>query len=81
MTYKGTVKNGVVVLEGPRTPPEGTPVSVRVLKPSARAAPQPRKRAKTLYEVLKPYIGMGKGLPPDASRNVEHYLYGAPKQK
>jgi hypothetical protein len=81
MTYRGKVKNGVVVLEGPGLLPEGAPVSVRVLKaPPQRTAAGP-KRKNTLYEGLKPFIGMGKGLPPDASRNVDHYLYGTPKRK
>lgn len=78
MTYKGTVKNGMVVLEGPGSLPEGTSVSVRPLKTAAAAK---KRRTRTLYDGLKPFIGMARGLPPDASMNVEHYLYGAPKQK
>ena len=81
MTYRGKVKNGVVVLEGPHVPPEGSPVSVRVLKSPARPAARGRKRELTLYDGLKPFIGMAKGLPADASLNVDHYLYGAPKRK
>ena len=34
----------------------------------------------SLYERLKPVIGAAKGLPPDASVNVDHYLYGHPKK-
>jgi hypothetical protein len=78
MTFKGTVKNGMVVLERPGSLPEGTPVAVRPLK---TAAGMKKKRTRTLYDVLKPYIGMGKGLPRDGSRNIDHYLYGAPKQE
>jgi hypothetical protein len=73
--------NGVVVLEGPQLPAEGTPVTVNVLKPRARRPPKGRRRAATLYDGLKPFIGMAAHLPPDASQNVEHYLYGAPKQE
>ncbi len=81
MTYRGKVKNGVVVLEGPRLPPEGSPVSVRVLKAPARRPTRARAAVPTLYEGLKPFIGMANGLPADASLNVDHYLYGAPKRK
>jgi hypothetical protein len=81
MTYRGKVTNGVVVLDGPRRPPEGTPVSVHVLKPTTRRGASARKQAPTLYDGLKPFIGMAKGLPADASLNVDHYLYGAPKRK
>ena len=78
MTVKGTVKNGNVILDRPGCLLDGTPVSVRLLKASAATSKQ---RMRTLYEGLKPFIGMANGLPPDASMNVEHYLYGGPKQK
>jgi hypothetical protein len=81
MVYRGKVENGVVVLEGRLLPPEGAPVSVRVLKGRARARRATPRRPKTLYEGLKPFIGKVKGLPPDASVNIDHYLYGAPKRK
>lgn len=76
MTYRGRVKNGVVVLEGPQTPPDGTQVSVRVLK--GRGC---KKRGSSqLYKLLKPVIGKAKGFPPDASANLDHYLYGTPRK-
>jgi hypothetical protein len=34
----------------------------------------------SLYDRLKPLIGAAKDLPPDASINVDHYLYGHPKK-
>lgn len=40
-----------------------------------------KKRGDLLYERLKSVIGAARGMPPDASVNVDHYLYGAPKQK
>jgi hypothetical protein len=80
MTYRGKVKNGVVVLSRRASLPEGTTVMVRPL-PGKGAARKRRSRVPTLYEGLKPFIGMAKGLPPDASLNVDHYLYGAPKRK
>ena len=81
MTYKGKVKNGVVVLEGKRLPPDGAAVSVRVLGTLARRAGRVKKGAPTLYERLKPFIGIADDLPPDASINLDHYLYGAPKEE
>ena len=39
------------------------------------------KLPPTLYERLKPFIGKAKGLPPDASINHDHYLYGLPKRR
>jgi hypothetical protein len=79
MVYRGQVKDGVVVLEGPRAPPEGATVSVRVLKAPAHRPEKTRER--TLYDRLKNVIGKAKGMPPDASLNIDHYLYGMPKRK
>jgi hypothetical protein len=56
-------------------------VSVRVLKSSTPRQAKGRKRVPTLYEGLKPFIGVAKGLPADASINVDHYLYGTRKRK
>lgn len=81
MTYRGKIQNGVVVLEGREAPPDGASVSVRVLKGAANRKRGGRKRIPTLNERLAPFIGMGEGLPSDASMNIDHYLYGAPKQK
>lgn len=39
---------------------------------------KPRKSQRSLCDVLKPIVGKTKGLPPDASANKDHYLYGVP---
>ena len=80
MVYRGKVENGVVVLSRRARLPEGTAVTVRPV-PARRTAGNKRRRIPTLYERLKPFIGIGKDLPPDASMNIDHYLYGAPKRK
>ena len=81
MTYRGKMMNGVVVLEGRRLPPDGAPVSVRVLKAPARRPARDRKGLPAMYERYKRFIGMAEGLPADFSINHDHYLYGAPKRK
>ena len=40
MTYQGTFRKGVVVLEGGAILPEGTPVTVTAAEPPTAAAPQ-----------------------------------------
>jgi len=70
VTYKGHVKNGTVVLDEPVALPEGTEVTVDVV-PGGTSAP--------LSEKLKDVIGKATGLPPDASSQKRHYLYGHPK--
>jgi len=72
MTYRGHVENGLVVLDDPVALPEGASVQVDLVDEEAGA---------TLYERLKSVIGKAQGLPPDAAQNVDHYLYGQPKQQ
>jgi len=76
MTLQGKIKNGVVVLRNGSTLPEGTSVTVRpVKKPSAKAPAKSRGRRKLLR-----HAGKATGLPADAARNLDHYLYGHAKQ-
>ena len=74
MKYTGTVKGGVVVLEGDATLAEGTMVRVEPVEPAQERA------ASTLGEMLLTFAGKAKGLPPDMARNHDHYLHGLPKK-
>ena len=78
MTYRGHVKNGVIVLDHLADLKEGDKVSVRVLGRPAKSSSR-KKALPTLYEQLKPVIGIVKGLPSDLAENHDHYLYGRPK--
>lgn len=79
MVYRGRVKQGVIVLDDPGALADGTEVSVRPLKSKA-AAPAKKKHGPKLRQGLMKFAGQAKGLPADASRNVDHYLYGHPKR-
>lgn len=70
MVYRGQVKGGVVVFED-APPPEGT--AVRVEAAADDCAP-------TLWQKLRKYSGVVKGLPPDMARNHDHYIHGAPRK-
>lgn len=72
MELLGTVKNGVVVLDGQPALPEGTKVRVEPVRESEGAA--------TLAERLKSVIGITDGLPSDLAENHDHYLHGRPKR-
>jgi hypothetical protein len=79
MVYRGHVKNGVVVLDDPVTLPEGLQVQIEI------PARQPDQFAgdeasHTLGQMLLKYAGKAIGLPSDAARNHDHYLYGTPKE-
>jgi hypothetical protein len=72
MTLRGTIHNGIVLLEEPSALPEGTAVEVR---PTSIPESGP-----AWDEVLKDFIGSAPELPTDMARNHDHYLHGAPKR-
>jgi predicted DNA-binding antitoxin AbrB/MazE fold protein len=63
--------------------PEGTRVQIRVEEQAiAKASSEPvEEELPTLLERLKDFVGTVHDLPPDASVNLDHYLYGTPKRK
>ena len=79
MTYRGTVKNGVVVVEKAGALPEGAKVRVEVPEVPVKKKPA-RKTATRLGKMLLKHAGKAKGLPSDSARNHEHYLYGTSKR-
>jgi hypothetical protein len=78
MTYRGRIKNGVVVFDKQVPLPEGAEVEV-VLSPPATGNSQ-KDQIPTLYEQLEDVIGIIKGLPPDFAENHDHYIHGCPKK-
>ena len=72
MTYRGQVKNGVVVVEGDAPLPEGAQVQVQLV--------QEREAVRSLRTGLLKFAGALKGLPRDVAENHEHYVHGAPKR-
>jgi hypothetical protein len=79
MTYRGHVNNGVIVLDDAVTLPEG--LSVRVEPAGSTSDEDDEENIPTLLERLAPLVGKLEGLPPDASVNLDHYLYGLPKRE
>jgi hypothetical protein len=76
MTYRGHVRGGVVVIDAPTSPPEGATVEVRLTTDSTDVS----QRGETLADLLGDLAGRAVDLPPDASENHDHYLYGVPKR-
>ena len=76
MTYRGHVENGSVIFDEVVVLPEGAAVQVDVLGVESEA----EEAGATLYDCLKSGYRTARGLPPDASQNVDHYLYGQDKQ-
>lgn len=72
MTYRGRIKNGVVVLDEPGQLPDGAEVEVRPISTNGDAP--------TLYDRLKDVVGAADGLPTDMAQNHDHYIHGAPRR-
>jgi hypothetical protein len=79
MVYPGHVKQGMVVFDLPVALPEGLPVRVEVVEPVTPPSSSDVKSETAGQRLLK-YAGKAVGLPADASRNHDHYLYGTAKR-
>jgi hypothetical protein len=64
------------------TPPTPGPQSEagRYAPPPPPPPPPAPAPAPALGQKLLKFAGRAKGLPPDAARNHDHYLYGVPKR-
>ncbi len=72
VSYKGTVKNGVVVLPPEAELPDGT--SVEVICDEWRPEEEPFVAAALKVAKPRPHW------PKDYGRNLNHHLYAAPKR-
>jgi hypothetical protein len=70
---------GGVVLDDPHCLPDGAAVRVEQIASDSPEAAE--TGVPTLYERLKPFIGVVSDLPPDMARNHDHYLHGAPRKE
>ena len=79
MVYIGHVKNGMVVFDQPVALPEGLEVCVEIPEKSFESNTDKESTLPPGQTLLK-YAGKAVGLPEDAARNHDHYLYGTPKR-
>jgi hypothetical protein len=79
MTYKGKVKDGVVVVDEPANLPEGAEVRIE-LTSSGSDEPVLDENGQTLGQKLMKFAGTVKGMPSDMARNHDHYIHGTPKK-
>jgi hypothetical protein len=71
MELEGTVRNGVIVVDGGEPLADGTKVKVVV---------ESSTRKPTLAERLLKHAGTVPDLPPDMSEQHDHYIHGTPKR-
>ncbi len=79
MVYRGRAENGVVVLDKSVSLPDGTEVSIRALRPKSKYHGK-SVRKLGVGRALRRLAGKAVGLRADASRSVDHYLYGHRKK-
>ena len=89
MVYRGRVEKGRIELAPEVELPEGLEVRVEVIEtvpPSDRAANVDRYPGRPIWEVAAE-IGASlpeeawEKVPTDLSKNLDHHLYGAPRQE
>ncbi len=78
MVYRGHVENGVIRSPDSVVLPDGAEVRAEIVAPAN--GPGTPETGLSLYDRLKPLIGAATNLPPDASVNIDHYLYSHPKK-
>jgi len=79
MVLVGHIKDGAIILDSPISLPEGAAVQVYVM-PASSAPDAASDDGPSLLDRLRPIVGQVTDLPPDASLNIDHYLYGHPKR-
>lgn len=73
MTYRGTVKGNMVLLEPGVKLPDGTPVQVET---DATASQSASAEADAVFRMGE--LAVDTGIP-DLATNADYYLYGHPK--
>lgn len=79
MTYRGRVRNGVVVLEPGVRLREGMDVRVELVG-EMEAVAEGSQEARQLREGLLSFSGVIKEGASDLARNHDHYLHGTPRR-
>jgi hypothetical protein len=71
MTFRGRIKNGQIALDQPASLPEGAEVKVEILENDIES----QIGAVTVWNDLLKLAGTAEGLPSDAARSHDRYLY------
>ena len=80
MTFQGTVQNGVIVLSGGHSLPEGTVVHIAP-EPVIPIQQSSKRIGESLAELAEWAETQPCDLPQDLARNHDHYLHGLPKKE
>ena len=78
MIYHGHIENGQIVLDDAVSLPEGAAVTVNLAEATGSQGDRDSTSSDSRGGLMR-FAGIVKDLPADASRNLDHYLYGNPK--
>ena len=85
MTYHGTVHNGVILVDGGLTIPDGVAVRIEVVDKIEASTPLPHGTEPTIGQKLaalaRKFESLPCDLPSDLAANHDHYLHGLPKRQ
>ena len=85
MTYKGTVQNGSILVEGGVTLPDGVEVRIELVD-GVKVESPPRECSEPtigqkLAALARKFESLQCDLPEDLATNHDHYLHGLPKRQ
>ena len=83
MIFEGHIQDGRIVLDEPVELPEGTKVRLEVVTEDAKhvVGKSSATGSETFFDRFERMIGAAENLPPDASTELDHYLYGLSKRQ
>lgn len=79
MVYRGHVRNGKIELDVGVRLQDGAVVTLEMQGNGAKAEPL-SDQTEPLGKRLMRHAGTADGLPADAARNLDHYLFGTAKR-
>ena len=81
MVYRGTYRNGVVILDVPANLTDGQRVSVDVVPTGSDSQPASSGHPTPQMEELLKISGIFSSGRTDGSVNHDHYIYGTPRRE
>jgi len=80
MVLRGYYDGKAIILDGPADLPRNQPLAIDV-RPLESDRTKPAEQPKSALKWMAENAVDDPSLPPDLSVNLDHYLYGAPKQE
>lgn len=82
MTYRGTVKGNIIVLDAQANLPDGTEVEIEIVRSEGTPTSVTGLVAEkgSFADTFREFIGCMDDLPEDFAENHDHYIHGTEKR-